>query len=242
MNKPPPDALWVRVYYEDTDFSGRVYHASYLRFLERGRTEWLRRRGFTHRDLAESSGVAFAVRSLQIEFLAPAMMDDLLEVETSVAAVRGASIKFKQRVDARRQGARDGRRCWSRQFATIARRGFPLICVVAFSHPPENQPAKKQSERDPVAALELEDFAGFVRARDREAKALDDLTGGANLLGVARREFARARPERILKPDANVAAHRGGHRGDRRADCGPLRAPTICIARRTDGQRCASYA
>ena len=98
MSHPPADALWVRVYYEDTDFSGRVYHASYLRFLERGRTEWLRRRGFTHRDLAESSGLAFAVRSLQVEYLAPAMMDDLLEVETSVIAVRGASIDFKQRV------------------------------------------------------------------------------------------------------------------------------------------------
>jgi acyl-CoA thioester hydrolase len=94
----PADALWVRVYYEDTDFSGRVYHASYLRFLERGRTEWLRRRGFTHLDLAESSGVVFAVRSLQIDYLAPAMMDDLLEVETSVTAVRGASITFHQRV------------------------------------------------------------------------------------------------------------------------------------------------
>jgi acyl-CoA thioester hydrolase len=98
MNKPPPDSLWVRVYYEDTDFSGRVYHASYPRFLERGRTEWLRRRGFGHRNLAESSGAVFAVRSLQIEFLAPAMMDDLLEVETSAAAVRGASITFHQRV------------------------------------------------------------------------------------------------------------------------------------------------
>jgi acyl-CoA thioester hydrolase len=94
----PPDALWIRVYYEDTDFSGRVYHASYLRFLERGRTEWLRRRGFGHRNLAESSGVVFAVRSLQIEFLAPAVMDDLLEVETSVALMRGASITFRQRI------------------------------------------------------------------------------------------------------------------------------------------------
>jgi len=98
LSHPPADALWVRVYYEDTDFSGRVYHASYLRFLERGRTEWLRRRGFAQRDLAENSSVAFAVRSLQIEFSAPAMMDDLLEVETSVTAVRGASIDFKQRV------------------------------------------------------------------------------------------------------------------------------------------------
>jgi acyl-CoA thioester hydrolase len=98
MNKPIPDALWVRVYYEDTDFSRRVYHASYLRFLERGRTEWLRRRGFAHRDLAHSSGVVFAVRSLQVEYLAPAMMDDLLEVETRAAVVRGASITFHQRV------------------------------------------------------------------------------------------------------------------------------------------------
>jgi acyl-CoA thioester hydrolase len=94
----PADALWVRVYYEDTDFSGRVYHASYLRFLERGRTEWLRRRGFTNLELAKSIGIAFAVRSLQIEYLAPAMMDDLLIVETSAAAVRGASITFNQRV------------------------------------------------------------------------------------------------------------------------------------------------
>jgi acyl-CoA thioester hydrolase len=98
MNKPIADALWVRVYYEDTDFSGRVYHASYLRFLERGRTEWLRRRGFGHRDLAESSRAMFAVRSLKIDYLVAAMMDDLLEVETSAAAVRGASITFHQRV------------------------------------------------------------------------------------------------------------------------------------------------
>ena len=98
MNKLPADALWVRVYYEDTDFSGRVYHASYLRFLERGRTEWLRRRGFAHRDLAENSGVVFVVRSLQIEFLAPAAMDDLLVVETSAGVVRGASITFQQSV------------------------------------------------------------------------------------------------------------------------------------------------
>ena len=98
MKQTQYDNLWVRVYYEDTDFSGRVYHASYLRFLERGRTEWLRRRGFAHRDLAEGSGVMFAVRSLQVDYLAPAAMDDLLEVETSAATVRGASVTFHQRV------------------------------------------------------------------------------------------------------------------------------------------------
>ncbi len=98
MSYTPTDALVVRVYYEDTDFSGRVYHASYLRFLERGRTEWLRARGVGNRELAEASGVAFAVRSLKIEYLAAALMDDLLRVETSVVAARGASIEFRQRV------------------------------------------------------------------------------------------------------------------------------------------------
>jgi acyl-CoA thioester hydrolase len=98
LSDPPAGALSVRVYYEDTDFSGCVYHASYLRFLERGRTEWLREHGFAQRDFAESSGVFFAVRSLQIDYLAPALMDDLLSVETGVSAVRGASIEFRQRI------------------------------------------------------------------------------------------------------------------------------------------------
>ena len=129
----PADALWVRVYYEDTDFSGRVYHASYLRFLERGRTEWLRRRGFAHRDLAESSGVVFAVRSLQIEYLAPAMMDDLLEVETSVAARAWRLDRLSRNASCAATRNLSPPRCWSPQFATAVRRGFPPICVVAFS-------------------------------------------------------------------------------------------------------------
>jgi acyl-CoA thioester hydrolase len=88
----------IRVYYEDTDFSARVYHASYLRFLERGRTEWLRGFGIGHREIAGSTGIVFAVRSLQIEYLAPALMDDLLEVETQASKVRGASSEFHQRI------------------------------------------------------------------------------------------------------------------------------------------------
>jgi acyl-CoA thioester hydrolase len=91
-------ALEVRVYYEDTDFSGRVYHASHLRFLERGRTEWLRRRGLEHRVFKRSSGVVFAVRRLQIDYFAPALMDDLLKVETEISGLRGASIRFLQRI------------------------------------------------------------------------------------------------------------------------------------------------
>lgn len=98
MTGPLIDTLAVRVYYEDTDFSGRVYHASYLRFLERGRTEWLRRLGVSHHQIAESSGIVFAVRRLEIEYLAPAPMDDPLTVLTQLSALRGASIEFRQRI------------------------------------------------------------------------------------------------------------------------------------------------
>ncbi len=98
MSHPLAGALPIRVYYEDTDFSGRVYHTSYLRFLERGRTEWLRDRGFTHSEFANSAGIVFAVRSLQVDYLAPALIDDLLSVETGVSLVRGASIEFQQQI------------------------------------------------------------------------------------------------------------------------------------------------
>jgi acyl-CoA thioester hydrolase len=96
-----PDAtqrLTIRVYYEDTDFSGRVYHASYLRFFERGRTEWLRAVGFEHNQLAASSGIAFVVSKLQVEFVAPAFIDDLLEVVTELETPRGAVMNFRQMI------------------------------------------------------------------------------------------------------------------------------------------------
>jgi acyl-CoA thioester hydrolase len=96
MSTSTVGAYAVRVYYEDTDSSGRVYHASYVRYLERGRTEWLRGAGFSHREIASNYGIIFAVRRMQIEFLGPAQMDDLLRVETEVSAVRAASIDFRQ--------------------------------------------------------------------------------------------------------------------------------------------------
>jgi acyl-CoA thioester hydrolase len=95
--------LHVRVYYEDTDFSGVVYHASYLRFMERGRTDYLRLLGIDHRALFEETeqeapGFAFVVRSMQIEFLKPARMDDVLEILTAPEEVKGASVTLRQRV------------------------------------------------------------------------------------------------------------------------------------------------
>ena len=95
--------LTVRVYYEDTDFSGVVYHASYLRFMERGRTDYLRLIGADHRALFEAAaqeapGFAFVVRSMTIEFLKPARMDDVLEIVTSPQEVKGASVILHQQV------------------------------------------------------------------------------------------------------------------------------------------------
>ena len=93
--------MQVRVYYEDTDFSGIVYHANYLRFMERGRTNHLRLLGAEQHALfaeaqAETPGFAFVVRSMQIDFLKPARMDDVLDVVTAPEEVKGASVTLLQ--------------------------------------------------------------------------------------------------------------------------------------------------
>jgi acyl-CoA thioester hydrolase len=94
---PEPDRFEVRVYYEDTDFSGNVYHAAYLKFMERARTEFLRARGVHHFELARG-GIAFAVRAMTIEFEAPAHIDDQLTVLTSPLAATGARLSLAQEV------------------------------------------------------------------------------------------------------------------------------------------------
>jgi acyl-CoA thioester hydrolase len=93
----------IRVYYEDTDFTGIVYHANYLRFMERGRTNYLRLLGADQHALfaeaeSEAPGFAFVVRSMQLEFLKSARMDDVLEIVTVPSEVKGASITLKQEV------------------------------------------------------------------------------------------------------------------------------------------------
>ena len=95
--------LTVRVYYEDTDFTGIVYHANYLRYMERGRTNYLRLIGADHRALFEAAareapGFAFVVRSMTIDFLKPARMDDVLDIVTEPEEVKGASATVRQRV------------------------------------------------------------------------------------------------------------------------------------------------
>ncbi len=89
----------LRIYYEDTDFSGVVYHASYLRFFERGRTEWLRGLGVDQRDLFNAvPPFGFAVRHMAIDFIKPAIMDDTLIVETKLVQCGGASLTLHQRL------------------------------------------------------------------------------------------------------------------------------------------------
>ncbi len=87
-----------RVYYEDTDAAGIVYHANYLRFAERARTEMLRAWGFDHPTLKERFGVHFAVRRCRIEFRSPARLDDMLTVESEVLGVHGARLELMQRI------------------------------------------------------------------------------------------------------------------------------------------------
>ena len=94
--------LRVRVYYEDTDFTGIVYHANYLRFMELGRTNYLRLLGADHRALFEAAeqeapSFSFVVRSMRIDFLKPARMDDVVEIVTRPEEVKGASITLNQR-------------------------------------------------------------------------------------------------------------------------------------------------
>lgn len=92
------EALRIRVYYEDTDAGGLVYHAAYLRFAERARTELMRRCGGDHPSLLAEHGVVFAVRRCEIDYVKPARLDDLLDVHTIVTDIGGARFDMEQRV------------------------------------------------------------------------------------------------------------------------------------------------
>ena len=90
--------LPVRVYYEDTDFSGVVYHANYLRFFERGRTEARRAAGGSHAEMMDTDSLAFTVTGLAIKYHRGARVDDELIVETTLTEMKGARMLFEQAV------------------------------------------------------------------------------------------------------------------------------------------------
>jgi acyl-CoA thioester hydrolase len=94
---PNPAFAWpVRVYWEDTDAGGVVYHAAYLRFLERARTEWLRANGIGQAQLRTSHGIVFVVTNVQVDFLLPARLDDELHACIGAFTRRSASLRFTQ--------------------------------------------------------------------------------------------------------------------------------------------------
>ena len=89
--------LMVRVYYEDTDFTGLVYHANYLKFFERGRSDYLRVLGVHHHELrAHEDQLAFAVAHIDIRYLSPARIDDIITVRTRMLTMRGAQFTLEQ--------------------------------------------------------------------------------------------------------------------------------------------------
>lgn len=91
--------IWpVRIYYEDTDAGGIVYHANYLKFAERGRTEYLRSLGYDHRRMLAEDNLILVVRHIEIDYRAPARLDDLLEVRTETASWGNTSIVLNQSI------------------------------------------------------------------------------------------------------------------------------------------------
>jgi len=123
----------VRVYYEDTDFSGRVYHGALVRFLERGRTEMLRAAGIDHRDLEmRDTPLFFTLTSLRLTFRGPAFIDDVLVVTTEPARTRRATLVLPQAIE--------------REATTIAR-GEAELCLV------DRQGRPRRPPTDVLAAL-----------------------------------------------------------------------------------------
>ena len=116
----------VRVYYEDTDAAGVVYYANYLKFIERARTEWLRAAGFEQTTLRDEHGIAFVVRALAIEYIAPALFNDALDVTVAVSAARASVLELAQTV------LRDGK--------TLVTASVKIACVNTRSFKPVRIP------------------------------------------------------------------------------------------------------
>ncbi|MBW1895090.1 MAG: tol-pal system-associated acyl-CoA thioesterase [Deltaproteobacteria bacterium] len=94
----PDFAFPVRIYYEDTDAGGVVYHANFLRFMERARTEWLRELGYELDKLEQEYGFLFAVRSANIDYLKPAYLNDSLSIQVTIARIGKASLEIDHEV------------------------------------------------------------------------------------------------------------------------------------------------
>jgi acyl-CoA thioester hydrolase len=139
----------VRVYFQDTDAGGVVFHSTYLDFMERARTECLRVKGFESGDFARRFGLLFVVRRLDVAYLAPALLDDLLGVSASVAELGRAQMSFAQSI--------------RRADETLVRASINIACVAVNGFQPMPIPAEIRA----VLALE----AGNIANEDREGAA-----------------------------------------------------------------------
>ena len=120
--------VWpLRVYYEDTDAGGVVYHAAYLRFMERARTEWLRALGFAQRELASEDGFVFAVHAVHLNFLRPAYLDDALTVSCQLAKLGRVRLALTQEI--------------RRDSMVLVRATVDLACLDAQRFTPKAMPA-----------------------------------------------------------------------------------------------------
>ena len=118
----------TRVYYEDTDAGGVVYHSQYLNFLERARTEWLRHLGFDHNNLRDEFKLVFVVHSMQIQFKKPAKLDDLLTISSELIKIGLSSFEFFQKISVNQQ--------------TILEAQIKLACVNTITFKPIGIPEK----------------------------------------------------------------------------------------------------
>lgn len=138
--------LPIRVYYEDTDAAGIVFYGNYLKFAERGRTELLRHIGMENSDITARDGTAFAVRSCAIDYLRSAHLDDLLQVETRIAEIGGASMMLDQNV------TRDGE--------VITEMRVRLVCMVV-----EGERKGRASRLPDDVRAAFEKFSGLKSVR-----------------------------------------------------------------------------
>ena len=132
--------LPVRVYLEDTDAQGVVYNASYFRFMERARTEWLRAQGVDHDELLERHGIHLVLSRVEADFKAPSRLGDMLHVEASVPEARGARVVFSHDIVVHERGGRAADRL------LVCRATAEVACMDAAQGRPRRLPAELLSE------------------------------------------------------------------------------------------------
>ncbi len=130
----------VRVYYEDTDAGGVVYHSNYLNFMERARTEWLRHLGFEHNYLREQFKLVFVVHSVQITFKSPAKLNDLLTISSEVVKIGRGSFEFFQKITVNQQI----------QEQTLVEAQVKLACVDTLTFKPVGIPEQIREKMEQV--------------------------------------------------------------------------------------------